>query len=149
MGAIRMVAGTDIRRHWRGTVVATLLIGLVGAIVMATAAGARRSDSALARFNAYSRSSNLQLNVVRGTDAQMEAFKRTPGVGTVGVLQAAAVQLRTQNPVLQNLATAVELDPTIGTAVDRPRVVAGRRANPDAVDEVNVGESLAALMHVG
>jgi ABC-type lipoprotein release transport system permease subunit len=144
-----MVAGTDIRRHWRGTVVATLLIGLVGAIVMATVAGARRSDSSLARFNAYSRSSNLQLNVGRVTDAQIEAFRRTPGVGTVGVLQAAAVQLRTQNPVLQNLATAVELDRTIGTAVDRPRVVAGRRANPDAVDEVNVGESLAAVMHVG
>src|SRR5262249_52782302 len=60
-----------------------------------------------------------------------------------------AVQLQTQTPVLQNLATAVELDRTIGTAVDRPRVVVGRRANPDAVDEVNVGESLATLMHVG
>jgi len=51
-----MLAGIDVRRRWRSIVALTLLVGAVGTVVLATAAGARRSDSALTRFNTYSRS---------------------------------------------------------------------------------------------
>jgi ABC-type lipoprotein release transport system permease subunit len=144
-----MVAGTDMRRHWRGTVVVMLLVGLVGAIVLASVAGARRSDSALARFIDYSHSANLQLMVGRATPAQLDEFRRTPGAGTVAVLEGAAVQPTTPSPALANLATAMQLDTILGTRVDRPRVVKGRRANPNAANEINIGESLAAQLHIG
>ena len=35
------------------------------------------------------------------------------------------------------------VDDSFGTAVDRPRVIEGRQADPDAVDEVTISESLA------
>ncbi|MCU1354511.1 MAG: hypothetical protein JWM05_3720, partial [Acidimicrobiales bacterium] len=40
-----------------------LRVGTVGAIVLATAAGARRTGSSLARFNSSSRAANVQLSL--------------------------------------------------------------------------------------
>ena len=37
----------------------------------------------------------------------------------------------------------------LGTEVDRPRLVAGRLANPNTLDEINIGEGLAAMTHLG
>ena len=71
MRAIVFVAWRELRRRWLATVAAALLVGLVGALVLATVAGARRSDSALQRFNAYSRSADVELtpNDLREIDA--------------------------------------------------------------------------------
>lgn len=55
MGAVGIVAGHMLRRRVRSVVMLTLLVGVVGAVVLATAAGARRTGSALDRFNASSR----------------------------------------------------------------------------------------------
>ena len=41
VGAVGMVARSEFRRRWRGVVVLTLLVGIIGAVVMATVAGAR------------------------------------------------------------------------------------------------------------
>ena len=43
-------AGSDIRRRWRSLLVLALLAGLTSALAMAAAAGARRTDTALARL---------------------------------------------------------------------------------------------------
>ena len=80
MGAVRMLAGFEIRRRWRRVVVLTLLVGVVGAVVLSTVAGARRSESALARFNASSRSANLELTVGDPTASQLRAFAGVKGV---------------------------------------------------------------------
>ena len=42
----------ELRSHWLAWVAAALLVGLAGGILVATAAGARRTDSALARYEA-------------------------------------------------------------------------------------------------
>lgn len=46
-----MLAGLELRQRWRSTIAIALLIGVVGAIVLGAAAGARRADTALDRFN--------------------------------------------------------------------------------------------------
>ena len=71
-----MVAGHDLRRRWVATVAIALLIGVVGAVVMAAAAGARRSGTAVERFNTFSRSSDLEVDLGIPTDAQVRAFVR-------------------------------------------------------------------------
>ncbi len=76
MGAIRMVARTELRRHWRGTVAVMLLVGVVGAVTLAALAGARRSSSSLQRFNDVSRSSNIQVELGSYTPAQLAALRR-------------------------------------------------------------------------
>jgi hypothetical protein len=44
-------AGADARRRWRSLVALGLLAGITAALAMATFAGARRTDTALARLD--------------------------------------------------------------------------------------------------
>jgi hypothetical protein len=48
--AVAILARTDLRRHWRAAIALTLLIGLPAGLVLATAAGARRTETAYGRF---------------------------------------------------------------------------------------------------
>ena len=145
MGAIGMLAGRDIRRRWRTVVALTLMVGVVGAVVVATVAGARRTDSALGRFNVASRSADVFLFTGDATSAHLQDFARVPGVAATAVLHAYAM-VPTGAP---NLGVAAAVDTTFGSAVDRARIVAGRAADPFAVDEITIGEGLARLLHVG
>ena len=45
MGAVRMLGRPDPRRRWRSATVVTVLVGFVGAVVLALVAGARRTDT--------------------------------------------------------------------------------------------------------
>jgi hypothetical protein len=113
--------------------------------VLASAAGAHRSATALGRFVAYSRSSDAEIDLTDPTSAELRAFRRVPEVADIAVLHAYALIPRGR-PNLKNAAT---VDGRLGTAVDRARVVAGRAANPDAPDEIAIGEGLAAQQHLG
>ena len=89
-----MVARAELRRRGRGVAVLTLLVVIVATVVLATAAGARRSATALARFSEYSRASDLEVDVDRATTpAQVAAFGRAPGVASVAMLHAYAQQV--------------------------------------------------------
>jgi hypothetical protein len=140
-----MLGMVESRRRWRHLVLLTVLVGVVGAVVLATAAGARRSATALDRFDAQSRAANLELSVGSPTDAQLQEFRRAAGVEAMAVLRGGAFVVPSA-PQLQAIATAT--DRAFGTVVDRARVIDGRRARPGAVDEVNIGEVLAAAAHV-
>ena len=140
-----MVARSELRRRWRSAVLITLTVVLVGVVVLATVAGARRSTTALARFSASSRASDLELDVDAATPpGQVDAFAHSPGVAAVARLYAYAQQVDGY-PELQ-IASA--LDGRLGSVVDRARVVSGRMTNPDAPFEIDVGEGLAKLAHL-
>ena len=144
-----MLAGCEIRRRWRSVVVLTLLVGVVGAVVLATAAGARRSETALARFSAASRSGDVTLSPAFGytpTPAQLNAVRHIHDVAAVAVLRFYAL-VPVHAPT--NLSPAAAVDGAMGSVVDRSRLIAGRRANPAAADEVTIGEVLAAQLHQG
>ena len=149
MGAVGMLARCEIRRRWRSVVGLALLVGLVGAVVLATAAGARRSDTALARFSAASRSGDVSLLLALGytpTPTQLEQLRHVRGVAALAVLRFYALK-----PVHApaSLSPAAAVDRAMGSVVDRSRLTAGRRARPGAADEVTIGEVLAAQLHQG
>ena len=146
MRAVAFVAWRDARRRWLGTIAAALLVGIVGAVVLSTVAGARRSDSALHRFNVYSRSADIELTLAPPSAAQMAAFARTPGIAALATLRVYAVQ-PTNIPV-QNLAIGAPINGTMDNAVDRPRLISGRLENPGVADQIDIGESLAHLAHL-
>ncbi len=146
MGAVGLLAGAELRRRWRATIAIALLVGIVGAIVFATVAGARRSSSALPRFNAESRSSDVEINVGQPTARQMADFARTPGVESFARLRGYAFANEVQG--LGDLSIAAPLDRRMGRTVDRSRIISGRRADPAAADEITVGASLADRLHL-
>jgi ABC-type antimicrobial peptide transport system permease subunit len=149
VGAVAMLAGSDLRRRWRGVVGLALLVGVVGAVVLAAAAGARRSDTALARFSSASRSGNVALSLAFGytpTPAQLSAVQHLPNVAAVAVLRFYAL-VPVHAPA--GLSPAAAVTDALGNTVDRARLVAGRRANPAVADEVTIGEVLAAQLRRG
>ena len=140
-----MLAWSEIRRRWRSVVVLTLLVGVVGAVVMATVAGARRTDSALARFITSSRAATVQVmtGFGRPTAQQLRAFGRVPNVSAFAAGEGFFIVV----PDAPNLSPVVAVDTKLGTVVDQARIVAGRAADPSAVDEITIGENLAAQLH--
>jgi hypothetical protein len=143
--AVRLLAAYDLRRRWRSAVALTLLVGVIGAIVLASAAGARRSATALPRFLAFSRTSDVEIDVSNPLPAELQRLREADNVDTIAVMHAYALAPRGR-PSLANAASA---DGRIGTDQDRARVLKGRAANPDAVNETTIGESLAAQQHIG
>ncbi len=149
MRAVRVLAWSEIKRRWRGGVALALLVGAIGAIVLATAAGARRSGTALPRFTAFSRSADVSFLPgglsYTPTPAQLRAVRHLPGVAAVGEVRFFAVNAKGL-PEGSGIAAAV--DGAEGNEVERPRVVSGRAANPLAADELAVDEPLAAKYHL-
>ncbi|MDQ1431706.1 MAG: putative transport system permease protein, partial [Actinomycetota bacterium] len=145
LGAVRMLAGFEIRRRWPRVVALTLLVGVIGAVVLSTMAGARRSESALTRFNTSSRAGSLELTVGNASPSQLRAFGAVRGVAAFAPLRGIGVVFP-RAPQLQAIASAV--DNRFGTVVDRARLVAGRAADPTVADEATIGEALAAQLHL-
>ena len=145
MGAVGLLAGSEIRRRWRSTIAIVLMVGVIGAIVLATAAGARRTDTSLDRFNAVARSSDIEISVGIPSDREMAEFARTPGIANIARLRAYAFALGDN---LEDLAIAYPLDHVFGRDADRSRLITGRNVDPTAPDEVTIGESLAAELHL-
>jgi hypothetical protein len=146
VGAVRLMAASEIRRRWRGVLALTLLIAVVGAVVLAASAGARRTSTALERFREASVSADIELAVSQPSAAQLDQLRRVDGVAAVGILNARGVQVPSV-PELQSIGTVV--DDQFGVVIDRDRIVAGRAPDPSVPDEIALGEGLAALLHLG
>lgn len=142
---VGMVARHRLRSRWRSVLALTLVVGAIGGVVLGTVAGARRTGSALARFEESTRAAQLQISTGEPTSAQIDEFAALPGVEALAVLpQYLIVPEGTQ---LVNVPAAV--DDRFGTVIDRARVVEGREADPEAVDEIAIGEGLADLLDIG
>ena len=146
MGAVRLLAGLELRRRWRSTVALVLLVGVVGALVLATAAGARRSATALDRFDAFSRRSDVEISVGTPDAGRLDRFRRTPGVGDVVVLRGYSILPQGRQD--DSLSIAAPVDDRMSRVVDRARLVAGRRADPDDPLEITISEGLAHQRHL-
>src|SRR5437868_9297639 len=120
MGAIRMLAALEIRRRGARLFVLIALVGVVGTVVLASVAGARRSSSALARFNRSSRAADLELTLGDPTPSQMRAFQAVKGVDSYAPLRGGAF---TFPRATQLQAVASAFDNRFGTAVDRARII--------------------------
>ncbi len=144
MGAIFMLGRSGLRRRWRSVIVLTLLVGFVGTVVLALVAGARRTDSSLARFEGYSRSASVEVDVGTATASQIARMRRTPGVAAIAELY----QLTLTGPGDRSISVAGQVDARFGDAVDRARVVRGRVADQARPEEVTIGEALAAQLDV-
>ncbi len=146
MLAVRMVAGHELRVHWRRFVVLALLVGLAGAVMLAAAAGARRTATVFDRFQRFTSSADLELDSAPATPAQLRRLRAVPGVAAVAPLAAYGLVIP-DAPDFE--AIGAPTGPEFGTKVDRSRYVSGHAADPGSTDEVTIGEGLADELGVG
>jgi hypothetical protein len=146
LGAVELMAVREVRRRVRGAVALALLVAIVGTVVLATTAGARRTRTALDRFRAESLSADLEMATNPPTPEQVARLRAIDGVAAVGLLDAPGIQIPLA-PELQSVG--VVADDAFGVVIDRERIVAGREPDPTAPDEIAIGEGLADSLGLG
>jgi len=135
VAAVWARARADLRSGWRRGVGLTILIGLIAGAALAAALGARRTDSALDRFNRQYRAADV-LFLDDGSDAPYHAGD---DVGRVSALPFVATVARARfTYTLGNDGLLVAADDALGRAVNRIKVLKGRLPHPDAKNEVAV-----------
>ncbi len=127
MGAVVMLARSELRRRWRSVVVLTLLVAFIGAVVVALLGGARRTETSLARFEERSRAATLEIDVGETTPEQLATLRRVPGVDAVGELY----QLTLVGSGRLFLPVAGQVDSKFGDVVDRAAGDRGAGRRPD------------------
>ena len=136
MGVLWMRARAQLRGRARANLFLALLVGLAGALVLAAAAGARRSEAALPRFLAANRTVDASVIVLDSGPTGEEALRRVAPLPEVRQAfrltgwEAGALILGGADPAEpsgwhRQLGT-VALDPGGSVAFGRPIMVAGR-----------------------
>ncbi len=154
MGAVWMRVRADLRHRWLGVVGVGLLVGLAGAVVLTAAAGARRTDSTLARVARDTRAADVLVNPDENPDpAAWKAVDRLPEVeasAEVVGLPGGALDARGDlDPAFAYAAiVAANPDGRLFRDVDRPRVIRGRMPHLDRADEIVVSDVAARRFHL-
>jgi hypothetical protein len=132
------------RRAWLGL---ALVAGLLAGPVIATVAAARRTDSAVNRHRAASESVDVWAgrSDFFGLKLDLERVERLPQVAAAARSVDLAFWGRTDTgaPVTNNDVELGVATSGLDGAQRHPRVLEGRAPDPDAVDEVFVGERAA------
>ena len=156
MGVLWLRAKAQLRGRARASLLLALLVGLAGALVLAAAAGARRSEAALPRFLAANRTMDAGVYVLSDNpfDDLAEARRRLAALPEVrqvfrvtGALILAGADPTDPGRWHRQLG-AVALDPGGSMVFGRPIVVAGRLADERRTDEAVVDEELAERRHL-
>jgi len=121
-------------------VVLAVLIGVVGAVILTVAAGARETSSAYSRFLSQQRISDAQFDSLQ-PDARA-GVAALPGVKAAGTYAPMFLAPTKQDAMPgQDFLMFAAADNTYGRTIDRPIVLQGRAPRPDAVDEVAVNQA--------
>jgi hypothetical protein len=158
MGVLWMRARAQLRGRVGANLFLALLVGLAGALVLAAAAGARRSETALPRFLAVNRTVDSWVTVqtddlakVRDQLAALPEVQQVFRVSGVvgGLILAGADPAEGAHPLRWRLLIgAVALDPGGSVAFGRPILAAGRLPDERRPEEAAVDEELAERYHL-
>ena len=146
MAAVWARARSGLRGRVRTMVVLVLIVGIAGGAALTAVAGARRTDSAMSRFLAYARSTDVFV----GSD-DPSLYPRIGGLPQVESWEIGAYMLMRPLQALTPGSTdgggafVIVRDP----GSYRPLMLAGRMPRPDRVDEVLINASAAAGTHLG
>jgi ABC-type lipoprotein release transport system permease subunit len=158
VSAVWLRARTQLRGRARVTVLLTVLVGLAGGMVLAAVAGARRTEAALPRFQAYHRGSDATVEMFlspaqRGPDPlgrELRALRGLPEVAGAARFRVAIVSSPDPaSPMGRHRDLGLlPMDAGGSRLFGRPIVVAGRLADERQPDEAVVDEELAARRHL-
>jgi ABC-type antimicrobial peptide transport system permease subunit len=145
-----MWARSDVRRRWISLVLLGVLAGLSGGIAVAVLDGANRSSTALDRLRDDALASDAIVFATEAglTDPDWTPLLQSPAVERIGIWSLTWGSID-GGPLGGPLFAPV--DDVWTTSMDRPIVVSGRRADPNAADEVMIDETAERLgyFHLG
>jgi hypothetical protein len=156
MGAVWLRATTQLRGRVRASLLLALLVGLSGGVVLAALAGARRSEAALPRFLAASRTTDTLVYItgprnLPGQPARDDLADELRAVATLPQVRTAqrvcGLILSGSDPTGRSQPSRqlgwVGLDKVGQEAFGHPIVVEGTSPLPDRADEAAVDEEFA------
>ena len=135
MGAVFMRSRAELRTGIRALIGVALLGGLAGGLVIASAAGARRTDTAYERLMADSASADVFVynypdpGLAVLDPATVEALPQVAAAARGNLFYAL---------VGSGVPAFAPADTKFGGLIDRARIVEGRKARPGHADEVTV-----------
>ena len=140
-GVLRLLIGSEVRRSWRALLGLGLIVAVVGTVVLAAGAGARRTASVLERAEAATLATDLRMQVDADqavVDEVADALAGSDDVAELTRVRTFPVDAGSEF----DMTLFADLDGRLGTTIDRPIAVDG--SLPETADEVAVNEVLAA-----
>ena len=146
-GVVRLLIRSELRRSWRSLLGLALIVAVVGTVVLAAAAGARRTSTALDRAQATTQARDLRIQVDdNGAVPRVsDAVAESPEVAAMAVVGIFPVDAGGDF----DLALFGDPDGALGQTIDRPIAVDGRLPAAGAADEVTLNAAAASDLGVG
>lgn len=160
---LRMRWRQELRSGWRSVLLLVVLVGLGGGMALTALAGARRADTAMPRFVAYSHpgtgavffGDNGPFEPPKVTGAAADSLSPPPYTG--GILDLPQVEswyrvmylfTSTEGDPAGQVNTFGLVDPAVTRRADRPLVLHGRLPDPAEPLEASVDELAASKLHL-
>jgi hypothetical protein len=145
MAAVWRSLGWDLRARWRPLLGLAILLGIVGGTVLASAAGARRTDTALPRLRAWAHASQVQ--VILGQPGRYaRTLRHLAGVMSVGISEYVDAMLPAGHAA--SVTAIASPDNSYGVRTDAVRILDGRMWRPGDPHAAMVDAQLAAAAHL-
>ncbi len=153
MVAVWMRFSVELRSSWRTWLTLAVLTGIAGGVLVTAASGARRTDSALARhLAAYGHS---DVGIATSELSALRLDEKLPQVAASSIGEELDFHARDAHgrdiPVVGPNAMLMyaSTDGRDGVALDRWKLLAGRRADPNRVEEAVLDSRAARTFGVG
>jgi len=128
----------EARARWRAWLAIAIVAGVGWGAVLTAVAGARRTDSAYARFVSYSRAPDVLMTPegigYKGYTADVGGLPEVAAWAPLGGMNAIVVD-PPPPPTFMLGAPLFPLDDRLGRTVDRPKVMQGRLPDPRSPSE--------------
>jgi ABC-type lipoprotein release transport system permease subunit len=151
-----MRARAEVRSHVAAILALAVIVGVIGGVVIAAAAGARRTVSAYPRLleakNALSQAVDVRTDDPQTSRSILRDVERLPQVLAYGSVQLATGHLAIPGRRAPgNVFPIVSVDGRFGTTINGVKILQGRMYDPNAPDEVVPSFSVADELglHVG
>jgi hypothetical protein len=151
MAAVWMRFQTELRAGWQAWLTLAALAGLAGGLLLAAEAGARRTDSALARHLVAYRLPDVRVTVPNDAYARVGALPQVDAA-SVEVEVAFTARDRQNEPVLaagpRAMSIQMGVDRLDTKELQAGKLLAGRHADPDRPNEALVDARAAETLGV-
>ncbi len=150
MNAVRLAVRAQARARWRSWLIVAVLIAFIGGIVLGLAAAGRRTASAFPHFVAATNSADALVYSASEFGFPSASIAHLPQVSEAGVVAFPQALLSLNGRMLdsdwQLVAPATA---HFGATIERGRLIEGRWASPNSLDEAVVSYTRSDGVHIG